>query len=672
MASKPRKRKASSKDDGDAEDYLTKPKKTKDAVDEDEDDAANGSPFKYTQPVVSRSTGRIRKKSSKLREMEEDAMADAEELEQLEDHKTNVNASKKKSMKSEPTSPLASMGSPKDSPVTAKSPKKSKSAPVVQEASPGKDDESMIKLLLTSPAPSVATLDTDAATKSTTKKSKSVQLEEVMQPQDVETQSDNTSALKLKIHLGSDPGVETVVASSEQKPKKAPKKTPKKKKDVTAEVETNPGMAIEPMDDPLVVATPPPKSAKKPAKPKIPKTPKIPKKEIKFESEESELELGGSVFASEAPSPVKTAKTPKVKKPKAPKKPKKSIASEMESITVERCFDEPEDEIPVHEVVLPSMLHDEDESETIETTVETVENEPIEDESEGSFLGGSTEVKPTFKLPKEPKPKKAKTQKVPKVNKKVKIGEDGGELLPGSSEEMLSQDSPQQFECLKSGEVVKRKGKHQSASKKKRRRRSGPTAYMLYCKSIRGRIQEQKPDLDFATTSKMLGERWHGLPEKEKMNWKRKAKRICKKTMEQNMQQVVKKSNENQYIKAQGKRYGTMTKRQMTGHIKGMASNVSGALELGASMSKTTSTNPVDGAAHLKLLGDSLTLIGTRLIDHKGFIAVQGSLSVLLDSLISALGPLTCLTKQLHETNGCSEEQLSEILDNIAYVMPGL
>ena len=43
---------------------------------------------------------------------------------------------------------------------------------------------------------------------------------------------------------------------------------------------------------------------------------------------------------------------------------------------------------------------------------------------------------------------------------------------------------------------------------------------------------------------------------------------------------------------------------------------------------------PIDAAAHLKLLGESLSVIGQRLTEHKGQIAVAGSLSVLLDSLL--------------------------------------
>lgn len=51
---------------------------------------------------------------------------------------------------------------------------------------------------------------------------------------------------------------------------------------------------------------------------------------------------------------------------------------------------------------------------------------------------------------------------------------------------------------------------------------------------------------------------------------------------------------------------------------------------------------------------------------------VSGSLSVLLDSLLCATGPLLCLTQQVEELNCIPPETLSRTLDNIAYIMPGL
>ncbi|XP_017773201.1 PREDICTED: uncharacterized protein LOC108560250 isoform X2 [Nicrophorus vespilloides] len=89
---------------------------------------------------------------------------------------------------------------------------------------------------------------------------------------------------------------------------------------------------------------------------------------------------------------------------------------------------------------------------------------------------------------------------------------------------------------------------------------------------------------------------------------------------------------------------------------------------------KANGFNPIDVAAHLKLLGESLAIIGHRLKEHEGQIAVSGSLSVLLDSLLCALGPLLCLTQQVPELqeNCCTPEKLNSILDNVAFIMPGL
>ena len=83
---------------------------------------------------------------------------------------------------------------------------------------------------------------------------------------------------------------------------------------------------------------------------------------------------------------------------------------------------------------------------------------------------------------------------------------------------------------------------------------------------------------------------------------------------------------------------------------------------------------PIDAAAHLKLLGESLSIIGDRLKEHEGQIAVSGSLSVLLDSLLCSLGPLLCLTTRLPglDKKPQLKVNLATTLDNIAYVMPGL
>lgn len=100
------------------------------------------------------------------------------------------------------------------------------------------------------------------------------------------------------------------------------------------------------------------------------------------------------------------------------------------------------------------------------------------------------------------------------------------------------------------------------------------------------------------------------------------------------------------------------------------------------SPARVPDVDPIDAAAHLQLLGESLSLIGHRLQEtevsigprffcvtfpwtcwclppcFQGMVAVSGSLSVLLDSILCALGPLTCLTAQIPQLNGCPRNVL--------------
>ncbi|XP_035992719.1 uncharacterized protein LOC105936690 isoform X3 [Fundulus heteroclitus] len=81
---------------------------------------------------------------------------------------------------------------------------------------------------------------------------------------------------------------------------------------------------------------------------------------------------------------------------------------------------------------------------------------------------------------------------------------------------------------------------------------------------------------------------------------------------------------------------------------------------------------PVSAAAHLHLLGESLTLIGRHLEETDKRVCMWSSLSLLLDSLLCALAPLMCLTTQIPELTSCTEHTLASTLENVVYMMPGL
>ncbi|PZC71688.1 hypothetical protein B5X24_HaOG212741 [Helicoverpa armigera] len=80
---------------------------------------------------------------------------------------------------------------------------------------------------------------------------------------------------------------------------------------------------------------------------------------------------------------------------------------------------------------------------------------------------------------------------------------------------------------------------------------------------------------------------------------------------------------------------------------------------------------PVSTAAHLRLLGESLAIIGERLKEHEGQIAVSGSVSVLLDTLLCSLAPLLSVCRALPAI-APPAPVLQDTLHNIAYIMPGL
>ena len=191
--------------------------------------------------------------------------------------------------------------------------------------------------------------------------------------------------------------------------------------------------------------------------------------------------------------------------------------------------------------------------------------------------------------------------------------------------------------------------------KKSRKLSSRVTPFMLFAKKNRPKIQESLPGLSFDALTAKLEEKWASLPSSEKSMWKRKLNQISKSSPTPNQPTLVK-------IVAQpplsGGRILLTPDHQMT-HSFGTY--------------RVTGTEPIDAAAHLKLLGESLSVIGQRLSGSVGSIAVSGSLSVLLDSLLCAMGPLVCLTKQVPQLqDAVPQEKLNKILDNIAYVMPGL
>lgn len=212
---------------------------------------------------------------------------------------------------------------------------------------------------------------------------------------------------------------------------------------------------------------------------------------------------------------------------------------------------------------------------------------------------------------------------------------------------------------MKDGKIVM--GKAQRKDKGKTRY----TAYMLWAKEARHSISLSNPELDFASVSKRLGEMWANVPTNVKYNWKRRAKRLANKIKKSNgvkgqapqpskyMQQkyYLNKGSTNTSAAASASAPATpLTKQQKqfqkllksekskTQSIQNaqkqhkeritMTPSTSSSYKVSPSTSTGSRSNvvqinkpldlaPIDVAAHLKLLGESLINIGERLSQHE-------------------------------------------------------
>lgn len=213
---------------------------------------------------------------------------------------------------------------------------------------------------------------------------------------------------------------------------------------------------------------------------------------------------------------------------------------------------------------------------------------------------------------------------------------------------------------MKDGKIVM--GKAQRKDKGKTRY----TAYMLWAKEARHSISQSNPELDFASVSKRLGEMWANVPTNVKYNWKRRAKRLANKIKKSNgakgqapqpskyMQQkyylnkgtpnsnttstasacstpLTKQQKQLQKLlkseksktqsiqnaqKQQKEKFAMIPSTSSSSNYKVSPSTSSGSRNI-VQINKPLDLAPIDVAAHLKLLGESLINIGERLSQHE-------------------------------------------------------
>lgn len=192
---------------------------------------------------------------------------------------------------------------------------------------------------------------------------------------------------------------------------------------------------------------------------------------------------------------------------------------------------------------------------------------------------------------------------------------------------------------------------------KPEKKRRGPllTAYTLFSRENRAKVQQSNPTLDFANVSRKLGKIWQSLPNKEKIQWKRKAQKIS-----------AQRANENSPTKSASRKDGP------TSHSgRGIRSDQNAP---NTPLKRRKDCIPIDVAAHLKLLGMSLSAASSKLssLNSNSSNNLQSqTLSVLLDSTLCAIGPLICLSKVV-QPDVISKEVHEKIIENISYILPSV
>eukprot|EP00112_Aurelia_sp_Birch-Aquarium-sp1_P012326 Seg2592.3 transcript_id=Seg2592.3/GoldUCD/mRNA.D3Y31 product="HMG box-containing protein 4" protein_id=Seg2592.3/GoldUCD/D3Y31 len=211
--------------------------------------------------------------------------------------------------------------------------------------------------------------------------------------------------------------------------------------------------------------------------------------------------------------------------------------------------------------------------------------------------------------------------------------------------------------------------------KKKERKTQTLTAYLLYCRKHRPSVVAENPKISFSEISRKLAQMWNEAPEKEK--------EIYKKQLEEHRAKVnaVKRKETSKKLKTT-KQSGQPSPVKKAENAQQKSSRVSSKeYQIAPQKYNVNNLDPVDMGAHLMLLGDSLTLVATALrrqvinrvmTQQADDLKVYGSLSVLLDSSLCAMAPLMFLTSYIPQLDVIPAQTKANILDNVAYILPGL
>lgn len=165
------------------------------------------------------------------------------------------------------------------------------------------------------------------------------------------------------------------------------------------------------------------------------------------------------------------------------------------------------------------------------------------------------------------------------------------------------------------------------------------SAYILYSNHMRAAVVKENPGLKMVEVTSKLAKLWSELEDGDKDYWKNKEQ-------EENAKSTVEKKK--------GKKRRTL-----------------------APLPPDGPPEPLDLAAHMKLLGECITKMGeiTGEMYAQGDVCtltVPALLTNLLNCLLCASAPLLYLSSYVEQINVIPAEKQIKMLDNIAYIMPGL
>ncbi|KPI96427.1 HMG box-containing protein 4 [Papilio xuthus] len=257
--------------------------------------------------------------------------------------------------------------------------------------------------------------------------------------------------------------------------------------------------------------------------------------------------------------------------------------------------------------------------------------------------------------------------------------DEGTARTPANSLYMMEKSNKKKL-IIKDGKVIGR-----AKAQRKDKGKTRITAYMMWAKEARNDLLRQSPNMDFSAISKKLGEMWANVTYNERYLWKRKAKRFAMQKEQSNQvatSKIISNPSARPTSNAGPGRPPANRARQppppaqqnaLTPVSTGSPTALLSTMPTGgtAAVYRVTGCGTIDVAAHLRLLGESLAIIGERLKEHEGQIAVSGSVSVLLDTLLCSLAPLLSVARAVPPL-APPAHVMQNTLHNIAYIMPGL